>query len=285
MAYRDSFIVSVLVNDKPLREYNSDGNRTCKIPFGSEYKLRLKNKSDARAMASISIDGTDVLTGKKIILGKGETVEIERFVDSLSGGRKFKFISLEEGANTGEIQDPTSEDNGLVEVKFFKEKIIKKTIQVSGKRNNIRRKRKLGGQCCKGTSNNFYSGGTTFTNNFDTNFQTFGSCSGGAVSTETGRSISEDSLQDSLDFESEKGATVEGSYSSQQFNIGEYFETYAIPTTIKIYLEAPIEDSICFGIFIGNREEPEATAKDKNLAWEIASKLETGNQKVTVKPI
>ena len=105
MAYNNKFVVSVLVSGKPLRELNVQGKRTCTIPFGSEYKIRIKNRNNIRAMASLSIDGTDVLCGKRIILGPNETVDLERFVDDKDSGSKFKFISLEQGEQTGEIQD------------------------------------------------------------------------------------------------------------------------------------------------------------------------------------
>jgi len=122
MAYSNSFVVNV-VTDKPLREFNKNGLRTCKVPFGSEYKIRMINRGSGSAYATVSIDGTEVITGgKRFVLGSNQTLDIERFVDDLSEGRKFKFISIEEGMATGEIQDPGSPDNGIIEVVFYPEK-------------------------------------------------------------------------------------------------------------------------------------------------------------------
>jgi len=122
MAYQAGVVVSIIVNGKPVREFNYNGQRTCRIPFGSEYKIRLKNKTGKRLSISIDIDGTDALCFKNLILYKDTEVELERFVDDLDRGKKFKFISLEEGERTGEIQDPTNKSNGLISIKAYKEK-------------------------------------------------------------------------------------------------------------------------------------------------------------------
>lgn len=82
----------------------------------------LKNTTGLRALAKVSIDGTPIISGdrKFLLSGYGEFV-VERFVTDLTQGKRFKFISVEQGAATGEIQDPTSPLNGLLRVEFFKE--------------------------------------------------------------------------------------------------------------------------------------------------------------------
>ena len=136
MAYQNGFVVSIIHNGKPLREMNESGQRVVKIPFGSEYVIRVKNNHQSeRAMVELDVDGTDILFGKRIIVPANRSVDIERFVDSHSTGKKLKFVSIEEGARTGEIQDPTSPNNGLIKVKFFKEikkpSILRSTKDVS----------------------------------------------------------------------------------------------------------------------------------------------------------
>ena len=121
MSFQKGFVGSILVNNKPLREFNYEGQRTVKVPFDSEYIIRLKNKNNVRAKVSVSIDGTNVLNGGKLILEPNETFDLERFVDQMDKGSKFKFMSLVKGAATGEIQDPYSNDDGLIEIKFEKE--------------------------------------------------------------------------------------------------------------------------------------------------------------------
>ena len=117
MAYANNYVVSIIHNDKPIRESNVNGERTARLPFDSEYKIRLKNKTSRRAIVKIDIDGTDIL-GSDLVLNGGQTLDLERF---LTSDKKLKFMSVEKGARTGEIQDPTNEDNGLINVQFYAE--------------------------------------------------------------------------------------------------------------------------------------------------------------------
>ena len=69
-------------------------NISVKLPFDEEYKIKLNNKDEnRRALVKISIDGRSV-TSDGLILRKGESIELERFLDNgnLSKGNKFKFI-------------------------------------------------------------------------------------------------------------------------------------------------------------------------------------------------
>lgn len=109
MAYQNNFVVSIIVNSKPVREYNEEGTRVCHIPFDSEFTIRLKNKSRKRAQVKVRIDGTDVTSAGKIILEPQETRDLDRF----EGGRRFKFISL--------APDPTEKPNELISVDFWPE--------------------------------------------------------------------------------------------------------------------------------------------------------------------
>jgi len=290
MAYQGGLVVSVIVSGKPVREYNADGTRTCKIPFNSEYSLRLKNKSKGRALASITIDGMEVLTGnKKLVLGRGQTVDVERFIDDLNSGNKFKFISLEEGAASGEIQDPTSEENGIIEVKFYKEKFPPKkrylhTHNKGGFNPLLRGKgKKLGGRIGGSAS---WSNDTTSadlykevsnTSHIDTNCFHPGTVFG---SEET-----EILEPQSLDLESEKGATVEGSHSSQQFQMTtEHFETEWVPEIVTLQLRAPAQVCSGFGVFLKNKKRPTAVFYEKTDALAYTSDLDDDLQ-VTLKPI
>ena len=116
------FVVLVTHNNRAIREFNEGGQRVCRIPFNSEYKLRIKSKTWRKALVSVTIDGMDVLTGgKQLILNPYQSIELERFVDDLNSGNKFKFISVEQGAKTGEVQDPTAIENGLIHVQIYPE--------------------------------------------------------------------------------------------------------------------------------------------------------------------
>jgi len=118
MSYQNGYVVSVLIDGKPIKESREKDRRICRIPFGSEYKIRLKNNHPVRAMVTISIDGVDVVMhGDKLILFPYQTLDVERFVENLSEGKKFRFVSV----NSHEVSDPTSSENGLIEVNFWKE--------------------------------------------------------------------------------------------------------------------------------------------------------------------
>lgn len=114
--FQSNFVLSIKDNhNQVLRE--SNGNVF--MPFNQEYSLFLKNKNSTRASASIKIDGTDVLGGKVLIIPAYGCVDVERFLvdGNLLKGNKFKFVPLTDS----NVQDPTSAENGLIEVTFTHE--------------------------------------------------------------------------------------------------------------------------------------------------------------------
>jgi len=104
-------------NGKILREYDD----TVYIPFGNEYTLSLKNLENRKAVASIKIDGIDVLDENQIVLYPGIETPLERFIinNNFNKGNKFKFIE-----KTQEISNFRGDriDDGLIEIKFQFEK-------------------------------------------------------------------------------------------------------------------------------------------------------------------
>lgn len=257
MAYNNKFVVSVLINGKPIRELNVENKRTATVPFGSEYKIRLKNNNKkARALASVTIDGTDVLCGKSIILGPKEWVDLERFVDSKDSGSKFKFISLEQGEQTGEIQDPSSLDNGKIVVEFQKEKVEEEKLEpiytisgdipdwsgggilrgvrgAAGPRGS--RGKLLGASLSRPGS---YDSGLISTDCVVNSATSFASCA-----TDTAMFNSTDHTTFTSNAaeitKEEKGATVEGSTSNQKFEEGESFPVERNKTVLEIFLKGP----------------------------------------------
>ncbi len=119
MAYQAGYVVSVVnTQNKPIREFNEGGRRVARVPFGSEYKLRIQNKLGKRAKVSIDIDGMNIDSqGRHVVLGAYQTVDLERFLDSLTEGKRFKFVE----AGNGAVQDPTSKENGKITVTFLPE--------------------------------------------------------------------------------------------------------------------------------------------------------------------
>ena len=118
--YHNNIIVLIQKDGQPLRE--TEG-KFVHLPFHSEYSINLKNQSWRRAIASIKIDGTDVLGGNEIILPAYGTVNVERFLTNgdLNAGKKLKFVPLTDS----KVQDPSSPENGLVEIEVWFEKIPK----------------------------------------------------------------------------------------------------------------------------------------------------------------
>ena len=119
MAYDSQFVVVVLHDGHPVREING----TASVPFNSEYKIRLKNKhSYLRAKARVWVDGRKASNLGDFILNAGETLDLERFLDSdLDSGNRFKFVPLSDGR----VNDPTDPSNGVIKVEFYRERELK----------------------------------------------------------------------------------------------------------------------------------------------------------------
>jgi hypothetical protein len=113
--YKDKFVLSIIHDGYPVKETGHFSSREVAIPFGSEYKIRLKNKNDRSCTARVFIDGRRVSNKGDFVIYAGGSVDLERFVDrSLTEGKKFKFVSLDHP----DVDDPTSGENGLIKVEF-----------------------------------------------------------------------------------------------------------------------------------------------------------------------
>jgi len=123
MAYKNNFVVAVKHQDKILRE--KDG--VIMLPFGSEYSILLKNLDSRKAVVKVSIDGKDVLCGKKVIVEPNCSLELERFLDDLDEGNKFKFIK-----KTKEIIEHRGDrpDDGIIRVEFWFEKKTEERTEI-----------------------------------------------------------------------------------------------------------------------------------------------------------
>jgi len=121
MMYKERFIAVIKYNGKVLRERND----IVKLPFGSEYSIMLKNLESRKAVVNVSVDGEDVLDGKKIIVDANSEMELKGFMKGISVRNRFKFIQ-----KTKEISDHRGDrlDDGIVRVEFTFEK--KKVTQI-----------------------------------------------------------------------------------------------------------------------------------------------------------
>lgn len=217
MGFNNGFVASIIVDGRPLREFNENGKRTARMPFGTEYKLKLKNTKFSRAIAKVYIDDTKM--GDDLVLGPKETIDLERYIGK-GDGRKFKFVSLEQGMKDGSIQDPTNQLNGCIRVEFFEESTPCYQIYTNGGLEDLGRK--------------------TFTGERRVSFNTPVS-NGFTQSTINNFFVSE-----------EKGATVEGSASDQHFITTTGFETETVPTVVEIWLKGEQPESKGWKMSKGN---------------------------------
>lgn len=272
MAYKDGFVVSIVKDNQNLRTINKNNKRTAIIPFGSEYKIRLINKNSVRCKAAVFIDGTDVLFGKKVILNPYETFDLERFVDSLDSGKKFKFESVKRAMASGEIGDPDSPDNGCIKVDFYKEyqeinipfNNISGTLNINSSGNiglgvsnstthidlqnlNLTNTAYTGTGLSTPTSGKMFTRSLNSANSYsvmDSNSVMDSTCVSSSFTNSTPTSgvefcVASAGIPDTPLNIATKGVTVEGSASSQNFSLGTNFVTNAFATTIQVWLQAP----------------------------------------------
>ena len=85
----------------------------------SPYSILLKNSHDENAVAEILVDGTNILGNERIIVPAHGEATCSRFcVDgNLAAGKELLYVL----ATDGRVQDPTSKENGIVRVRFWKE--------------------------------------------------------------------------------------------------------------------------------------------------------------------
>lgn len=110
----------ILVNGRPVREYNHEGRLYVEGRENSQYTIRLKNSSYNKVLAVVSVDGINVITGQPSTGSKDEAgyiipaygeYEVKGFRVNLSEVGAFKFSnkaasyaeSKGEGANAGVI--------------------------------------------------------------------------------------------------------------------------------------------------------------------------------------
>ena len=110
--YKNDYVMCLLHDGRILEEHD----KKVTLPFGSEYKVRLKNKNSKRCAVDLFLNGEKI---SRFILDGGETSDIERFLDgNLNSGARFTFTYL----NDKRVKDKGNFENGLVECHFYLEK-------------------------------------------------------------------------------------------------------------------------------------------------------------------
>ena len=121
MVYQNKFVAVLKINNKILREQGE----YVYIPFGSEYSLLLKNLNSNIAVVKIYIDGQEVTKCGSLLVKGNSEVELERFLENMNHGNRFKFIH-----KTSEIVDHRGDkiDDGFIRIEFTYEKEKAQTI-------------------------------------------------------------------------------------------------------------------------------------------------------------
>ena len=113
--YQNKFVAVIKSEGKILREKGD----IVTLPFGSEYTLLLKNLNSKKAQINITIDGSDILDGKKLLLDPNSDMELEGFLKGQKAYKKFKFID-----KTPQISEYRGDkiDDGIIRIEFTYEK-------------------------------------------------------------------------------------------------------------------------------------------------------------------
>lgn len=201
MMYKNDFVAVVKVDNKILREDKD----TVLIPFGSEYSILMKNLQSRKAVVSVTIDGQDVLNGKRIVINPKDEQELKGFYDMYDSteNRKFKFIQ-----KTEKIQEYRGDkiDDGILRIEFWYEEEQKPLPVTHWDKTLIRG---IGG-CSAGVSNSVsYSTSNVVTTST-------------AMLNASNSTLTADVVKCSLDSftpQSDEGITVRGSESDQKFRV------------------------------------------------------------------
>lgn len=117
MMYSNKLAVAIKANNKVLREF---GEKVY-VPFGTEYKILIKNLNTVKAIVNVTIDGTKA-TEVALIIDAGKEVDFERFLKKdLNKGNKFKFI---ERTSAIEKHKGVGLEDGLINVEFQFEQVV-----------------------------------------------------------------------------------------------------------------------------------------------------------------
>lgn len=118
MVYNNRFIAVIKCKGKVLCEFS---DTTVRLPFGSDYSILLKNKSNGSALVNVKVDGKDVLDNNSIIVASGKTTELKGFMKDSKVKNKFRFIN-----KTKEISNYRGDfiEDGLVEITYRFEKYV-----------------------------------------------------------------------------------------------------------------------------------------------------------------
>ena len=119
MVYSSKFVAVVVNKGQIVRELREDSDDVIRLPFGSDYSIRLKNLHSERAVVNIEIDGQDVLDGSQIVVSPNETADVEGFMEGSTVHKKFRFIE-----KTQQISEHRGDfvEDGIIRISYQFEK-------------------------------------------------------------------------------------------------------------------------------------------------------------------
>lgn len=116
----------VLVNGRKVKEYRHNGLTFIEAKDGTEFAIEVKNHSNGRVLAVVSVDGLDIIEGKAATKNSGGYLVGSGSAETFSGWRKsdtevgaFKFTAK---GNSYATEKGKGENNGIIAIKLFGEK-------------------------------------------------------------------------------------------------------------------------------------------------------------------
>jgi expansin (peptidoglycan-binding protein) len=240
-------VVNVKINDRTVEE--KDGKVV--IPFNSEYSLLLKNRNDRKAVARVYIDGDEVTEKGRLIIDANSSVNLERYIDDVERGRRFKFVPL----SNNKVSDKGNSEKGCIEVRFQLVKPVVNNVIVHEEHIYHHRPHwpiryngpfyvdydypLFGGTVfCNSVSKGLSSG--TLNTSGNSNFTSFATSIAGAGEIKT----HDDAFIQDNHLVEEKGATIKGSNSSQKFSFAYIGELESNEIVIRFQLVGTTDSNI-----------------------------------------
>ena len=131
MVYNSNLIAVVVCQNQITREVKENGENIVRIPFGSDYFIRLKNMNSTRAVINVQIDGKDVLSDRRLVVEPNTTIDLLGFMENNVVKSAFRFIQ-----KTQEIVNVKGDhiDDGFIRITWRFEKapeiVVKKIEEI-----------------------------------------------------------------------------------------------------------------------------------------------------------
>jgi len=123
---KSQYSLEVLVNDRPVKEYENEDKIFIEGRKGSEYSLRVRNNNYNRILAVITVDGINVISGKPsaeddragYIVNGYSSIKVQGFRKDLETVGAFKFC---EKGNAYSEEIGLKGNTGVIGVRIFDE--------------------------------------------------------------------------------------------------------------------------------------------------------------------